>query len=96
MKPRIFITTSYEGDANKQEIEHLCGLISASGFKDFCFIRDIENYKTIFNTPIELMSKTKVEIEKKTDPNLWYKYLQRLKTEKFEITYSVTNLFWLN
>jgi nucleoside 2-deoxyribosyltransferase len=64
MKPRIFITMSFQGNKNKQEIEHLCELVNNAGFKDFCFIRDVENYKKIFDSPDELMKRTKEEIEK--------------------------------
>ena len=48
---KIFITASF-GDT-QAEIENLCSIIKSSGFEDFCFIRDIENYKKIFNDPHE-------------------------------------------
>ncbi len=61
---KIFITASYKEGKNKNEIEHLCSLVNKSGFKDFCFIRDIENYQKIFDNPKELMEKAKSEIAK--------------------------------
>jgi len=64
MKPRIFITASFQEGKNKQEIEHLCKLVRSVGFEDFCFIRDIEHYQKVFNNPTELMARAKEEIEK--------------------------------
>jgi nucleoside 2-deoxyribosyltransferase len=64
MKPRIFITASFQEGKNKQEIEYLCKLVKSSGFEDFCFIRDVEHYQKVFNSPVELMNKAKEEIEK--------------------------------
>ena len=61
---KIFITASYKEGKNKNEIERLCSLVNKSGFKDFCFIRDIENYQKIFDNPKELMEKAKSEIAK--------------------------------
>ncbi len=49
---------------NKEEIEKLCAIVNKSGFNDFCFIRDIENYQKVFNNPYELMSRAKEEIQK--------------------------------
>jgi len=63
-KPRIFITASFEGGKNREEIEKLCELVRSAGFEDFCFIRDIEHYQKIFNNPVELMKRAKEEIEK--------------------------------
>ena len=62
--PRMFITASFKNGENRNEIEHLCSLIKQSGFKDFCFIRDIENYQHIFNDPKELMKRAFEEIQK--------------------------------
>lgn len=61
---KIFITASFKEGKNKEEIEHLCSLIRQSGFRDFCFIRDIENYEKVFDDPKQLMNKAKKEIEK--------------------------------
>lgn len=63
-KPRIFITASFEGGKNREEIEKLCELVRSAGFEDFCFIRDIEHYQKIFDNPAELMKGAKEEIEK--------------------------------
>ncbi len=64
MKPRIFITVSFEEGKNKEGVEHLCRLVKSAGFEDFCFVRDIEHYQNLFNNPIELMERAKEEIEK--------------------------------
>ncbi|KKU03981.1 MAG: hypothetical protein UX03_C0006G0011 [Candidatus Woesebacteria bacterium GW2011_GWE1_45_18] len=64
MKPRIFITASFEEDGNREEVEKLCNLVKSAGFEDFCFIRDVEHYQKIFNNPVELMKRAKEEIEK--------------------------------
>jgi nucleoside 2-deoxyribosyltransferase len=64
MKQRMFITASFKGGKNKQEIEHLCALIKSAGFEDFCFIRDVENYQKAFSDPAQLMKRVKEEIEK--------------------------------
>lgn len=64
MKPRIFITASFQEGKNKQEVERLCELVRSAGFEDFCFIRDVEHYQKVFHDPSELMRKAKEEIEK--------------------------------
>lgn len=64
MKPRIFITSSFQRGKNKQDIEKLCALIKSTGFEDFSFIRDIENYQKVFNDPNKLMIRAKEEIKK--------------------------------
>ncbi|NQV00025.1 MAG: hypothetical protein HQ538_04750 [Parcubacteria group bacterium] len=61
---KVFITASFKEGKNKEEIELLCSLIKESGFKDFCFIRDVENYQKIFDDPRELMNRAKEEILK--------------------------------
>jgi nucleoside 2-deoxyribosyltransferase len=61
---KVFITASFKDGKNKEEIESLCSLIKESGFEDFCFIRDVENYQKIFENPKELMTRAKKEIEK--------------------------------
>jgi nucleoside 2-deoxyribosyltransferase len=61
---KIFITASFKNGKNKKEIELLCSLVKESGFKDFCFIRDIENYQKKFNNPKKLMDRAKEEILK--------------------------------
>lgn len=59
----MFITSSFKGGENRSEIEHLCSLVKQSGFEDFCFIRDVENYQHIFNDPKELMKRALEEIK---------------------------------
>jgi len=61
---KVFMTATFKDGENQLEIEHLCFLIKESGFQDFCFIRDIENYQKMFDDPKELMNKSKEEIEK--------------------------------
>ncbi|NOQ55697.1 MAG: hypothetical protein GQ477_02710 [Nanohaloarchaea archaeon] len=60
----VFITVSFRDGKNRDEIEYLCSLIRKSNFKDFCFIRDIENYQKVFDDSRTLMNKAKAEIEK--------------------------------
>lgn len=40
----------------------MCSLVNRSGFKDFCFIRDVENYEKIFDDAFKLMQRAKEEI----------------------------------
>ncbi len=61
---KIYITAPFRNGENKKEIEELCSVVKQSGFEDFCFIRDIENYQKIFNDSHELMRRAKEEIEK--------------------------------
>ena len=61
---KVFITTSFKEGKNKEEIELICSLVKESGFQDFCFIRDIENYQKVFDDSRKLMNRAKKEIEK--------------------------------
>lgn len=61
---KIYITARYKGSDNKNEIEDICQVVRRSGFEDFCFICDVENYQKIFNNGHELMQRSKDEIEK--------------------------------
>jgi nucleoside 2-deoxyribosyltransferase len=61
---KIYITAPFKGSDNKTEIEKMCEIVKESGFKDFCFIRDVENYKKVFHNAYELMQRAKKEIEK--------------------------------
>ncbi len=42
----------------------MCSLVRKSGFEDFCFIRDVENYEKVFDDAHELMERAKEEIAK--------------------------------
>ena len=59
---RAYITSSF-GDG-KEGIEKLCAIVRSSGFEDFSFIRDIENYQKIFEKPEDLMKRAEEEIKK--------------------------------
>lgn len=61
---KVYITATYKEGKNKTEIEQLCKIIKDSGFEDFCFIRDVENYKKVFNDPKELMNRARMEVLK--------------------------------
>jgi nucleoside 2-deoxyribosyltransferase len=61
---RLFITASFQGGENKEEIEKLCELIKNSGWLDFCFIRDVEHYQKVFSNPSKLMQRALEEIQK--------------------------------
>ncbi len=58
----IFISVSFED--TPEEVEKLCELVRAAGFEDFCFTRDVEHYKKVFENSKELMGRAKEEIEK--------------------------------
>ncbi|MFC1960252.1 nucleoside 2-deoxyribosyltransferase [Chloroflexota bacterium] len=55
---RLYITATYKGTANRAEVEHLCDLVAQSGWEDFCFIRDVENWQTVFDDPRDLMARS--------------------------------------
>jgi nucleoside 2-deoxyribosyltransferase len=59
---KVFITASF--GETKNEIEKLCEIVKSAGLKDFCFIRDVENYEKIFDDPKELMQRALKEIKK--------------------------------
>lgn len=61
---KVYVTASFRGSDNKEEIERLCALIQQAGFEDFCFIRDIENYQKVFDDAHELMRRAKEEMAK--------------------------------
>lgn len=59
---KVFITTRFKGDANKDDIVNLCTAVRTAGMEDFNFIRDIENYQKTFEDPKELWQRAKEEI----------------------------------
>lgn len=59
---RVFITAPFRGRKNQVEIDQLCSVVKSAGFVDFCFVRDIEEYETIFSDANELMKRTLQEI----------------------------------
>lgn len=59
---RCYITSSF-GDS-KEEIEKLCSVVKSAGFEDFSFIRDVENYRKVFDNPKDLMKRSEDEIKK--------------------------------
>jgi nucleoside 2-deoxyribosyltransferase len=61
---KVFITFTFKGSENRKEIEELCEIVKNTGFEDFCFIRDVENYQKIFDDPKELMERAREEIRK--------------------------------
>ena len=60
---KIFITTTFKGDSNKDYIERISELVRRAGFEDFSFIRDVEAYVSIPDAH-ELMSRACEEIKK--------------------------------
>lgn len=60
---RIFITASFQNAQNRQEIEQLCAVVRQAGFEDFCFIRDVEHYRHVFDDPKDLMQRALEEIK---------------------------------
>lgn len=61
---KVYITITFKGSKNKKETEQLCSIVKNAGFEDFCFIRDVENYKKVFDDPKELMDRAREEIKK--------------------------------
>jgi len=61
---KVYITATYKEGENRNEIEKLCSIVNGAGFDDFCFIRDIENYRKVFSNPKELMNRAREEITK--------------------------------
>lgn len=61
---KIYITAPFKSGDNRTEIEHMCGIVKQSGFEDFCFIRDIENYQKVFYDAHELMQRAREELIK--------------------------------
>lgn len=59
---KVYIAARFKGVENKPEIESLCAAVKAAGMKDFCFIRDVENYKHTFDDPQELWQRAYDEI----------------------------------
>ncbi len=55
---RLYITATYKGHANRTDVEHLCDLVARSGWEDFCFIRDVENWQKVFDDPRDLMQRS--------------------------------------
>ena len=60
---KIYITTRFKGAENKTDIENLCLAVRNSGMQDFCFVRDVENYKKTFDNPKDLWERSLVEIK---------------------------------
>jgi len=60
---KIFITSHFAEATNQQAIEKICLIIRRSGFEDFSFIRDVENFVSIPDSH-ELMQRAKEEIGK--------------------------------
>ncbi len=60
---KIFITTTFKGDSNRDYIEKISRLVREAGFEDFSFIRDVEAYVSIPDAH-ELMRRAGEEISK--------------------------------
>lgn len=56
---KVFITASYKGGENKEEIDRLCTMVRTAGFIDYCFARD----EGAFDNPKAMMDKAKEEIK---------------------------------
>ncbi len=61
---KIFITHTFKGIENKTEIEELCQIVHDSGWEDYSFVRDAENYTKKFSTSKEMMFAAKEAISK--------------------------------
>lgn len=74
---KIFITHTFKGTENKTEIEELCQIVHDSGWEDYSFVRDAENYTKKFSTSKEMMLAAKKAISERdvllfdlTDPSV--------------------------
>lgn len=54
---KVYITGRFEGKAEQSEIEGLSNAVQRANMKDFCFVRDIEQYKHAFDDPEEKWQK---------------------------------------
>jgi hypothetical protein len=61
---KIYITSRFAGDQNRDEIEQLCAAVRSAGLVDFSFVRDVERYQKIFPDPQELWRRTKEELSR--------------------------------
>lgn len=61
---KICVTARYKSGENKAEIEALCKVVRDAGAKDFCFVRDVENYQKVFDNRQDLWDRARAEIEK--------------------------------
>jgi nucleoside 2-deoxyribosyltransferase len=61
---KLFITNTFKGLDNKPEIEKLCKIIKQSGWEDYSFVRDAENYTKKFSSSKEMMLAAKKAIDK--------------------------------
>jgi nucleoside 2-deoxyribosyltransferase len=59
---KLFITHTFKGLENKPEIENLCRIVAQSGWQDYSFVRDAENYTKKFSSPKEMMLGAKKAI----------------------------------
>lgn len=59
---KLFITYTFKGVENKPEIEKLCQIVHESGWEDYSFVRDVENYSKTFSSPQEMMAAAKKAI----------------------------------
>lgn len=59
---RLYVTATFKGADNRAEIERLCKLVRQAGWEDFCFARDVEGWKHVFDDPGTLMQRSLREI----------------------------------
>ncbi len=59
---RLYVTYTFKGTDNRAEIEHRCDLVRRSGWEDFCFIRDVEDWQPAFTDSHALMARALEEI----------------------------------
>lgn len=61
---KLFITHTFKGEQNRAEIEELCSAVRSSGWEDYSFVRDAENFSALKSpTPVELMTAAKKAVE---------------------------------
>ncbi|HSX31496.1 MAG TPA: hypothetical protein VLE99_06280 [Candidatus Saccharimonadales bacterium] len=58
---KVYVTSRFSG-ADEQAVEALCGAVRAAGLADFSFIRDIEHYEKVFDTPQQVWQRSREEL----------------------------------
>lgn len=59
---KVYVTARFAGANNKQEIEELCTAVREAKMRDFCFVRDVEQYKHTFDDPKQLWDRAYDEL----------------------------------
>lgn len=61
---KIYITARFAGSKDNRLLQKLCRAVKEAGHTDYCFVRDVEEYKDTFKDAKKLMKRTKEELLK--------------------------------